>query len=62
MKGNVSPGVAAAIVIVVLAIVGYFGYKTLGPRTDGPAHPINMGAMMKHAGASPEGAYKPNKH
>jgi len=47
VKGSISPGVAVAIIIVVLVVVAIFGYKTLGPRTDGPNHPINMGAMMK---------------
>lgn len=58
MKGNVSPGVAAVIVIVVLVAVAWFGYKTLGPRTDGPTHPINMGAMMGQAGAASKAPYK----
>lgn len=56
MSGNVSPVAAGIVVVIVLAIVVWFGFRTFGPRTDGPSHPINMGAMMGKSGGAGPGA------
>jgi hypothetical protein len=47
MKNAINPAVAGVViaVIVVLALV-FVGWSYLGPRTDGPSQPIDMGKMM----------------
>lgn len=46
MKKNISPAVATIIIIVVVVIVAMIGWRSLGPRTDGPQQPVDMKKMM----------------
>jgi hypothetical protein len=49
---NLSPGVIAAVVVVVIAIVGFLIYRGTSVKAyTGP--PINMGAAMQGAGRTP---------
>lgn len=36
MKQNVSPAVVAVAIIVVIAVVGFFAYRTFVPHKSGP--------------------------
>lgn len=46
MKKPVNPAVAVVLVIVVVAVAVMLGWKSLGPRTDGPEKPVDMSKMM----------------
>jgi hypothetical protein len=46
MKEGIHPGIAAVIIIVVIAVAGYFIWKGAAPRSDGPSQPVDMGKMM----------------
>jgi hypothetical protein len=51
---NLSPGVIAAIIVLVVAIAGYFLWRGTSVQTyNGP--PIDMGAAMKAGGTQPGG-------
>lgn len=46
VKQGIPPAVAAIVIILVVAVVGYFIWQGVGPRTDGAKEPINMGKLM----------------
>jgi energy-converting hydrogenase Eha subunit F len=46
MKMNLHPAVAAVIIVVFLAVVIRFGWKSLGPQHEQITKPIDMGKMM----------------
>jgi hypothetical protein len=46
MKQNVSGPVAAILIVVAIAIGVFFIFRATGPRTDGPAQPVDMSKMM----------------
>lgn len=46
MKEGVSPAIAIAIIVVLLAVVIYFGWKKTGPNQAPVDKPVDMGAMM----------------
>src|SRR5579862_6355443 len=50
-KSPINPVVAGVIIVIFLAVVGYFGFKAVaGPQYHGG--PVNMGAVMKKGGAT----------
>ena len=54
---NLSPGAIAAIIVVVVAIAGFFIWRGTSVHTyTGP--PINMGEAMKAGGAQPASTNK----
>ena len=50
MKKPINPAVSVVIVIVVVGVAVMLGWKSLGPRTDGPKEPMDMGKMMGQKG------------
>jgi hypothetical protein len=46
MKQNVSPVVAAIIIVVAIAALIRFGWKSLGPQHEPVKEPFDMGKMM----------------
>lgn len=53
MKQPVNPKVTALIVVLVLAVAGWFLFKQTGPRTDGPQQPVDMSKMMGKGAVAP---------
>jgi hypothetical protein len=51
-KKSISPGVAAAVIIAVVVVLGFVLYRRTmpAPYTGGP---IDMGAAMRGGGAAP---------
>lgn len=46
MKGKISPGVAAAIIVVVVGLFGFLGYRMLGGKSKmGGDKPANYEQM-----------------
>jgi hypothetical protein len=60
MKGNVSPVAAGVIIVVVVAVALFFGWKTLGPG-EKVHEPANMAKLMggKASSGPPPGARRP---
>lgn len=59
MNNNINPVVAVIIIVVVVVIAVGIGWKTLGPRRDGPTKPVNMAEMMgKQQIAPPASAHR----
>jgi hypothetical protein len=55
MKQNVSPGVVAVIAVVLIAVIGFFAFKTFGPKS-GPeitAKGLQMKAAQEAASKGP---------
>lgn len=50
---SVSPAVTGLIIAVVVVVIVLIGWKAVGPRTDGPTEPINMGKIMGGKSAGP---------
>jgi hypothetical protein len=46
LKQGLNPAIAAVVIVVVVAIAGYFIWKGASPRSDGPAQPVNMGSII----------------
>ena len=65
MKANISPVVIVVAIIIVLAVVGYFGYKTVGappPSTGGigkDGKPMSQQQVDELATKMSGGKYKP---
>ena len=54
MKAGISPGLAAVIIIVVIAVIAAVGWKlTLGKGVDESAEPEVDPVMMEQEGAGP---------
>ena len=53
MKQEVSPAVVVIIVVVIVGVVGFFLWRSTGPRSDGPKEPIDMGKVMGKGGGAP---------
>ena len=43
---SISPAVAGIIIAVIVVAIVFFGWKAMGPRTDGPTQPIDMSSKM----------------
>jgi hypothetical protein len=52
VKQNINPAVAAVLIVIVVVVAVVWGWRLMGPRTDGPKEPVNMGEMMKKSGQS----------
>ena len=50
-----SPAIIGIIIAVVVAVIAVIGWRAIGPRTDGPTEPINMGKAMGGNTAAPPG-------
>jgi hypothetical protein len=46
LKQGVNPAVAAVAIIIVVVIAAFFIWKGVGPRTDGPSKPVDMGKII----------------
>ena len=59
LKQGVNPAIAAVVIILVVAVVGFFIWKGVGPRTDGPSQPIDMGKLMSKDKLAPPVQQRP---
>lgn len=59
MKESVNPVLATIAIVLVVAIAAFFIWKGVGPRTDGPSHPIDMGNIIGKDKMAPQTGYKP---
>ncbi|MCW3094763.1 MAG: hypothetical protein JWL77_381 [Chthonomonadaceae bacterium] len=51
----ISPAVTGVIIALIVVVIVIMGWKSLGPRTDGPTEPIDL---SKHMGGSSGGPPK----
>jgi len=59
MKQGVNPAIAAVAIVIVVVVAAYFIWKGMGPRSDGPDHPIYMGKVMGKDKIAPPSAGRP---
>ncbi len=54
MKQGVNPAVAGVVIVLVVAVVAFFIWKGVGPRSDGPSKPVDMGKLMSKDQLAPQ--------
>jgi hypothetical protein len=57
MKQDVSPGVIAVVAVILVAVIGFFAYKTFGPHKQ-PLYNAQAGGTG--GGSGGPGAHDPN--
>ncbi len=62
MKKELNPAIAAVAIVIVIVVAVFFIWRGVGPRTDGPSQPVDMGKVMsKDKIAAPMQAGSPGR-
>ena len=61
MKEGVNPVIAGVIIVLVVIVAGFFIWKGMGPRTDGPSHPVDMGKIISKDKMAPQAPTRPSR-